>query len=584
MHDSASRLIDLLVLAAVMALLAGCPPGDDPTPSATDPAAGAAPPAGPPIAFVSDAGLLDQEVIYDNGEADGTFAIVESLGGGVGVLDFDNDGRDDLVIPGGGRFDDQTRPQPLESGGVRLLRQTGRDGDRLLWEDVTGAAGLGSEGIGTTRHYVHGAACCDYDNDGFRDVLLTGYGGVQLLRNRTDGTFEDVTDASGLDADTLWSSSAAWGDLNRDGRADLYITHYVNWSPENDPYCGTSQQQDVCAPKQFDPLPDAVFLQQPDGTFARAAVELPPGKGLAVMLADLDGDRDLDVLVANDTTPNFFLRNDTPPGGELVLVEEGQPMGLALDDMSAANGSMGIALTDFNNDTRPDLWVTNFESELFALYRNEGVGGFTHVSRRLGINRIGTLMVSFGCVAGDFDADGDEDVAIANGHIVHHPTNAPLRQKPVLLTADGGKFVRAEPGGYFSEPHLGRGLATGDFDRDGRLDLVYAHTLEPYELLLNRTPTEGETRVLRLVGTVDAREPAGTAVVATLASGRTLYRQLAGGTSYLSSSSPIIHLAWPSDDPLRSIEVRWPSTDPVTLPADALVPGDTGEVVITQGE
>ena len=560
-----------MLAAAVCVALLGCPPDEASTTGGTNaPVARSTQSAAPGFVFDTDAGLQSLRVQYDNGMDAGKFSIVESLGGGIGVLDFDSDGRDDLVVPLGGIFADDAAPQPHPSVGVRLLRQVDRDGsnEALAWEDVTEAAGLGS-----TRHYNHGAACCDYDNDGDRDFLLTGYGGVQLFRNEGDGTFADVTDESGLNADTLWSSTAAWGDLNRDGHADLFVAHYVDWSPENDPVCGTGENRDVCAPKQFQGLPDAIYLSNGDGTFRPSGVDLKAGKGLAAMLADLDADGDLDVIVANDTVANFYYRNDTPRGSEkLTLVEEGLAMGLALDHMAAANGSMGLALTDFNDDGRPDLWVTNFESELFALYRNEGPGGFSHVSSRTGVNQIGTMMVSFGCVAGDLDADGDEDVAVANGHIVHKPVNAPLRQKPVLLAAEDGRFVRTEPAGYFSEPHLGRGLATADFDRDGRLDLVYSHTLEPAELLLNRTPG-GQTCTLRLVGTVDAREPAGTAVVATLASGRTLYRQLVGGTSYLSTSAPIVHFGWPDDDPLQSVEVRWPTGEPTRLDASELIPG-----------
>ena len=579
-----------------MLTLAGCPPkANDPAPEPNGNKTGKKTLVSPPseagqtaMRFVSDPTLQEMRVVYENGKDGGALSIVETLGGGVGILDYDADGRDDLFLPIGGTIDADRTLGPLPS---RLLRNATPLDDAspsaLDWQDVSE-----SSGAAATPMYSHGAACCDYDNDGFRDVLLTGYRRLQLLRNMGDGSFVDVTDQAGLLADDTHSTTAAWGDLNRDGWADLYVTHYTDWGPGNDPACGNGRNPEVCSPKRFGPLDDAIYLSDGDGTFSPAAgLDLSGGKGLAVMLADVDGDAMLDAIVANDTTENHLYMNQTAPGeASLSLREDAIGRGMAFDDQAGMTGSMGIALSDYNGDQRPDFFVSNYEQELFALYRNEGDGDFTHVSKRVGLQLLGRLMVTFGCVACDFDADGDEDVALVNGHVMYNPINTPMAQLPLLLemrrrTVNGREtrtLSRTQPGGYFSQPHVGRGLADADLDRDGRRDLAVSHTLEPAEALLNRTPTEGRTLGLVLVGTADSREPIGTVVLARLASGRVLYRQLVGGVSYLSTPARDLPLAWPADDPPESIEIRWPTGEPTTIAADAI--GDRDRLVVVQGD
>lgn len=541
----------LPLVAGMLTFPGGCGPRQIEMPP-VPPVVEASPPL-PTMRFETSMNLAEAAIRYRNGSESQRNAILESLGGGVGVVDFDLDGALDLCFPGGGGFVGET----IQGEASRLMRQQGPD----LFEDVTEAALL-NMGL----HYSHGCAVADFNGDGFPDLLITGYGGLTLWVNLGDGTFMDGTAEAGLD-DTGWSSSAAWGDFNGDGVLDLYVTHYVNWSLANDPVCnGPSGAADVCPPRRFEGVNDTLYLGQGDGTFVDASTPsglVAGGKGLGVVAVDLDHDGDLDLYVANDTTPNFYYNNT----GNGIFREEGLASGLALDDMGTANGSMGLAILDYDGDRLPDLGVTNYEGELFALYRNLGGGVFQHSSRMTGLNRIGNLFVGFGCVAGDFNANGHEDIAIANGHVVHHPLNAPVKQLPLLLANRGsGKFERIEPalaGDYFNTPSLGRGLATGDIDRDGLLDLVFVNTNDPAALLYNRSQKVAEANRprglhLRLVGTASNRDALDAWGELETKEGNQV-RHLSGGGSYLSTSELAFHWHWDSEVAPRQLIVHWPS-------------------------
>ncbi|MEW4528890.1 CRTAC1 family protein [Maioricimonas sp. JC845] len=545
---------------ALTLLLAGC--GSETVPRGSGPSevasTGAADTVATTVRFSDETSRLGSVSPYENGEQAGRNAIVESLGGGVGVFDFDRDGRLDLCFSGGGLFEGDS----LIGLPTSLLRQKSEG----AFADVSAAARIDVPG-----RYSHGVSVADYDDDGFSDVLITGYGGVALWRNLGDGTFEQVAESAGL-IDPSWSSSAGWGDLDGDGNLDLYIAHYVDWSFENDPVCyGPGGKPDVCAPRDFNGLKDAVFSGNGDGTFRNASDEVglvPEGKGLGVLLADLDHSGSLDVYVANDTTNNFLYLND----GQGRLQEQGVLSGAAVDAMANANGSMGLVLTDFNLDGHPDLLVANYEDENFALYRNDGDANFLHVSTQAGLNLLGTVFVAFGCVPGDFDLDGDEDIAVTNGHVVHIPRNAPLRQQPLLLVNESGeRLSRTMPAGsdYFERQHAGRGLATGDINRDGRLDLVFSNTREAPALLLNESPSAGDSLQLRLVGREGNRSAIGARVELVTSAG-TLLRHVAGGGSYLSTSDLTVHFGKPASADIDDVVIHWPGGHVDTIPADAL--------------
>ena len=486
---------------------------------------------------------------YRNGRESGLYAILESLGGGCAALDFDRDGNVDIFAPGGGAFPDNNRVAARDSSLLRGLQS-------LKWQDVAADAGCAASSF-----YSHGCAVADADSDGFADIVVTGYGGLQFLKNLGDGTYMETATQARLD-DKLWSSSAGWGDLNGDGFADLYVAHYANWSLDNNPECqgGGPDGRDVCPPREFEPLDDVLYLNNGDGSFtdaSRSSGLVAGGKGLGVLLADLDQDADTDIYVANDTTPNFLYQND----GTGKLREIGVSSGTALDDRGIPNGSMGTAVGDFSNEGLPDLWVTNFEMETFGLYRNRGLCQFQHVSRDSGVNAIGARFVGFGTVTEDFDLDGDLDIAVANGHVVYYPVGNETAQEPVYLENLGdGVFKRTTPGekgGYFQQKHVGRGLVTADVDHDGKVDLIVSHLSDPGRVLKNVSETTGSSIRVELIGVKTNRDGIGSVVALHTSAGKQV-RFRTGGGSYLSQNEAALFFGVREGVTCTNLTITWP--------------------------
>lgn len=497
---------------------------------------------------------------YRNGEEAGNFAIIESLGGGAGLFDYDSDGDIDVVVPGGGHF---PAVKTIDGLPTALFRNEGS----FHFSDQSSTAAIDTPGF-----YSHGIAVTDFDNDGFLDFLVTGFGGLKLYHNMGDGTFKESAHESGL-TDSEWSSSAAFADFNGDGHSDLYVAHYVNWSFDNHPLCMAGEEKEVCPPRSFQPLPDTLYLSNGDGSFRDASRDWGlslKGKGLGVVAGDLDMNGTIEVYVGNDTVPNLLYRNKGTTFEDTSLMS-----GTSLSEGGSADGSMGVDLGDFNSDGLPDLWVANYESESFALYRNDGDCLFQPVSSSMGVTAVGGLFVGWGAVFLDPDSDGDLDVIVSNGHVIRHPRSAPLRQLPLVFQNEAGvRFVNVagSAGDYMSSSHMGRGLAIADLDNDGDHDIVAVHNNEPLSVLENESKPDGPWIGFRVIGRKSSRVPIGTTVRVQLADGSEQVRQLKSGSSYASSSDLRLFFGLGEAGAVKSVSIRWPSG--VEQPLGTLATGE----------
>ncbi|MCE9565307.1 MAG: CRTAC1 family protein [Planctomycetes bacterium] len=496
---------------------------------------------------------------YHNGEEANHYAIIESLGGGVALIDYDHDGLLDIFLPGGGYYDGKK----VLGHQCKLYRNLGG----FKFEDVTTKVGFDK----IPFPYSHGVGAFDFDCDGWPDLLVTGYNRLVLLRNEADGNggrrFVDVTKKAKLN-DDLWSASVAWGDLDGDGFPEIYVTHYGDWGfdtnhPTDCMYDGKTR--DVCQPKRFKPLPHTLFKNNGDGTFTdvSAAVKLrKDGKGLGVMFVDVNNDGRPDIYVANDTDDNHLYMNRGKPG-ELVLEEIGLFAGVARDDRGVANGSMGIDAADFNRSGLASILVTNYEGELPALYRNQSDKRgerFTYDSLPSGVAAVGGSYVSWGVGFFDYDHDGWDDVMIVSGHAIRFPTKIDRRQKPILLRNESGKFTPTtlHGGDYFRTPHNARGSAFGDLDNDGKTDVVVSHLNEPVAILRNVAPTDGRHWVGVELACENGRSPVGARVVIETAGGKQT-KFAKGGSSFASTNDARLIFGLGADAKLDKVTVFWPS-------------------------
>lgn len=503
-----------------------------------------------------------------NGEEADHKTLLESLGGGVALIDFDRDGELDVFLVGGGDFVGPDQ-RIIRGRPGRFYRNLGD----WRFRDMTSAVGLGD-----AQFYSHGAAVADYDRDGWPDLLVSGYGGLALYHNEpaadSGRRFVDVSAAARL-IDSRWNTSAAWADLDGDGYPDLYVCHYVDWSWETHKTCAGDSpdvRADVCPPGYFRGTPHAVYRNNGNGTFTDVSgpAGLKPGPvgagmGLGVVVVDVNADGKPDVYAVNDTTMNFLYVNRSKPG-EIRFDDVGLVAGVAMPDRGRPDGSMGVDAADYDGSGRPALWVTTFEQERHALYRNEGLPGrllFRYVTRETGVAALGSGYVGFGTAFIDVDNDGLEDLVVANGHVRRSPTRSPVRQRAVLLMNRGdGRFAhRSVQGGeYFRGPRRGRGLAAGDLDDDGKPDLIINHQNEPAAVLRNDPEGEVVPRHhwvgIELIGKKH-RDVVGATVVVE-AGGRKLTRFAKGGGSYLSSGDRRIIVGLGSAERADRVTVRWP--------------------------
>jgi hypothetical protein len=531
-------------------------------------------PVGPPL-FKEITATSGVKHSYDNGEASANhMAILESLGGGAALIDYDGDGLLDLFLPGGGTYAGKDKKDILGRP-CKLFKNLGNG----KFQDVTAEVGLDKLADGKSWFYTHGAAVADYDRDGWPDLLVTGWGRVALFRNvpvdakdpSKGRRFQDVTKEAGLLEGITWATSAAFGDLDGDGYPDLYICQYVDWSWKKHPtdcmYDGKTR--DVCPPKSFFGLPHKVYHNQ-KGKFVDVSEKagLHPGgghtsKGLGVLMVDLDGDGKPDIYVANDTVPKLLYMNQSTPG-KILLKEVGEGSGAALDDRGNNNGSMGLAAGDPFGTGKPALWVTNYENEQHALYRNDiqrGLTSFKFSTAAAGLTIMGQKNVGWGTAFIDLELDGREGLFVSNGHAIRYPTAGGVtrKQRPVLFANIGdGKFkeISKQIGSYHDSDHLGRGVAFGDLDNDGRVDMVLCHTNEPVSILRGIGGQGHHWLGIELLGK-DHADVVG-AKVSLQTGDRTLTRFAVGGGSYLSANDPRRIFGLGEKTTAGRLTVTWP--------------------------
>jgi len=510
-----------------------------------------------PIAFVDRTAAAGLAFRSTYGGAETSTYILETTGTGVAFLDYDRDGRLDVFFANGTTLEGF----PEGQGPRCALYHNNGDG---TFTDVTVAAGVARSGWG------QGVAVGDYDNDGWPDLYLTFFGRNVLLRNKGDGTFADVTDAAGVGAGG-WSTSAAFADYDNDGRLDLYVARYVDFDlkaaarPGEKKNCFYHGFPVMCGPRGLAGARDVLFHNNGDGTFADVTVragdlDRERYRGLGVVWGDYDDDGWPDLFVANDAHPNLLYHNNRNG----TFTEVAFAAGVAFDEDGRERAGMGVDFGDYDNDGRLDLVVTNFYGEPHSLYLNQGHGTFRETTWPSGIGPGTMRALGWGTGFVDFDNDGSTDLFFVNGHVYPEVDRQKLdetyaEQSLVFRNKGDGTFadVTGSAGEALAPRWVGRGAAFGDYDDDGRVDVVISTVNGRAVLLRNESPPSNHWLTVKLVGRRGNRDAIG-ARVKVRAGVRTLTREVHGGGSYLSQSDLRVHFGLGSVAPVPSLEVRWP--------------------------
>jgi hypothetical protein len=485
--------------------------------------------------------------------------LLEAMGSGVALLDYDNDGRLDIFFANGARIDDPTPKGTIpQKDGKKYWNRLYHQKADGTFEDVTEKAGVAGTGYST------GVAVGDYDNDGFDDLFVAGYGHSTLYHNNGDGTFTDVTAIAGV-AGSGWATSAAWVDYDNDGRLDLVVARYMEWDFD-DIYCGRREQgfRSYCHPDGFKPASVLLYHNDGNGKFTEVAQKAgmgKPGKGLGLAIADYDHDGWMDILLANDSIPEFLFHNK----GNGTFEEVGLVSGIGLDGGGGTFAGMGVDFEDYNNDGWPDVFITDLANQKYALYTNAGDGTFDYSTFTAGLGAVTLLHSAWGVRFMDYDNDGWKDLFIVQSHVMDtiqlEEPHLRYRESPLLLRNEKGKKlldVSAQSGGVFQQKWAARGMAIGDIDNDGKVDVVVTENNGPAWILHNETPTHNHWITLNLVGVKSNKDGIGAEIKITTADGAQ-YATVTTTGSYQSSSDKRVHFGLGSANAVTEAEIHWPS-------------------------
>lgn len=511
-------------------------------------------PSSNPVNFIDIAERAGITFRHDNAASPQKY-LIETMGSGCGWIDYDQNGLFDLYLVNNASTKAYRPKNPLRSA---LYRNNG-DGS---FTDVTEKAGVGAEGL-----FGMGMAVGDYDNDGFPDLLVLGYGRCILYHNNGNGTFTDVTAHAGVENAGRWGSSAAWFDYDKDGRLDLVIANYVAWSPERNFWCGDHApgMRSYCHPNDFEGTPPALFHNNGDGTFTDVSkpsgIGLKPGNGLGVVTFDYDNDGWQDIFIANDSMPNFLFHNNRDGS----FIEVGYESGVAVSMDGQPEAGMGADAGDIRRSGRLDLVVTHLDSQLARLYQNLGSQFFDDVTLRSKIGYATYHLSEFGTRFMDYDNDGALDLFMACGHVldnVHLYKSDVYYPEPKLMFRNTGRGifenVSNQLGPDFQLPRVSRGAAVGDFDNDGDLDILVNNNGQPPQLLRNDGGNANHWLEMLLIGTRSNRDAIG-ARVKIFAGNLELQDEKKGGMSYQSAQDPRLHIGLGDRLKVDKVEVYWPS-------------------------
>lgn len=534
--------------------------------------------AATPVKYVDVAGSAGISFQHDNAASPEKY-LIETMGSGCGWIDYDQNGLLDFYLVNGASTRVYSPRHALRSA---LYRNNG-DG---TFTDVTTKAGVGAEGL-----FGMGVAVGDYDNDGFPDLLVLGYGRCILFHNNGNGTFTDVTDRAGVGNTRKWGSSAAWFDYDNDGLLDLVIANYVDWSPERNFWCGDKGPglRSYCHPDVYQGEPPTLYHNNGDGTFTdvskRSGVGIKPGNGLGVVTFDYDNDGWQDIFISNDHMPNFLFHNNR----DGTFREIGYTAGVAVSIDGQFEAGMGTDAADTTGNGRPDLIVTHLDQQLARLYQNLGEGYFEDATFRSKISYATFHLSGFGTRFMDYDNDGARDLFMANGHVLDNIQRYHAETtyaEPKLMFRNGGHGIFAnvsdQLGPDFLMARVSRGAAIGDFDNDGDLDILISNNGQAPQLLRNDGGNANHWFQLFLIGTRSNRDAVGARVKVT-AGDLILYDEKKGGMSYQSAQDPRLHFGLGQHPMVEELEINWPSgavTKLTNIKSDQILAIEEGKGIV----